>query len=642
MCGIAGALGGRDRIVDTGLLDRLKDHLAHRGPDDEGVEIIDCAGGGRHALGLVHTRLAIIDLSVAGHQPMRDEQTGNWISFNGEIYNFKAIRDRLESMGQIFTSTSDTEVILKAYDIWGLHFLQELNGMFAFALWDQGAQRLLLAVDRFGVKPLYYYEGDDGLLLFSSELRALLATGLVPRRIDPAGLESFLAFGAVQGPQTIVRDVCCMRPGHYAIIKACGTALQPKRYWKPAFSPATARRDKSASEKAQALRTGLEEAVQRHLSSDVPVGLFLSGGIDSSSLVALASQYASEPLKTFAVTFPETWISEAPFSRLIAQKYRTQHSEICLDQSQFLDQLPNVLAAMDQPTFDGVNVFVVSQAARELGLKVALSGQGGDEVLTGYSTYRSIRTLMRCRPFIRFLSSPIREGLASLWNRGSGRSAISAKFADLLRADYDSALSPYLILRSLFLQTARSNLLTATGGQLREGVPLEVERELRDWGTSLDPVNQVSLYEQMTYLANVLLRDSDVMGMAHGLEIRVPFLDHQLVDLLAGMPGRDKYGNGRPKPLLLQAMGDLLPPEIYQRPKAGFTFPWEEWLRSQLRPEIDRVFGTEGLGESIGLEASFCRDLWQSFLQGKSGITWSRVWGLFCLYTWCEKHRVRI
>ncbi|MBT5329277.1 MAG: asparagine synthase (glutamine-hydrolyzing) [Gemmatimonadetes bacterium] len=642
MCGIAGVLGDRDRVVGANLLERLKEHLSHRGPDDEGMEVIDCTDGGRRALGLVHTRLAILDLSVAGHQPMCDAQSGNWISFNGEIYNFRAVRDRLESMGEIFTSTSDTEVILKAYHTWGLHCLQELDGMFALALWDQSAQRLLLAVDRLGVKPLYYYQGDDGLLLFGSELRALLATELIPRRIDPAGLEGYLAFGAVQAPRTIVRDVRCMQPGHYAVIDARGIMVQAKRYWTPAFVPAAEQGHSDTAQLARAVRAGLQESVEQHLVSDVPVGLFLSGGIDSSSLVALASRISSVPLQTFAVTFPEAGFSEAPYSRLIAQKYQTEHREICLDENQCLDLLPEALAAMDQPAFDGTNVFVVSRAVRETGLKVALSGQGGDELLTGYSTYRSIRTLMRCRPLLQLLPGPLREGLAGLWQKGSGRSALGHKFADLLRANDATALSPYLILRALFLQTARDNLLTTAAEDIREGLPVEVERELRDLGGRLDPINQVSLYELSTYLANVLLRDSDVMGMAHGLEIRVPFLHHRFVDLVAGMPGRDKYGTHGTKPLLLQAMGDLLPPEIYQRPKAGFTFPWEHWLRNQLRPQVARTLSAGDVSEGIGLDASFCRDIWQHFERGQSGITWSRVWGLFCLLTWCEKHRVRL
>ena len=642
MCGIAGVLGERDRVVEASLLERLKDHLSHRGPDGEGVEVIDCADGSRRALGLVHTRLAIIDLSATGRQPMRDERTGNCISFNGEIYNFRAIRDRLEAMGQVFTSTSDTEVILKAYEVWGLHCLQELDGMFAFALWDQSAQRLLLAVDRLGVKPLYYHQGDNGLLLFASELRALLATELIPRRIDLSGLEGYLAFGAVQAPRTIVRDVCCMQPGHYVLVDAGGTVVQAERYWTPAFVPTAEQGHIDTAELARRVRAGLQESVEQHLVSDVPVGLFLSGGIDSSSLVALASRISSTPLQTFAVTFPEAEFSEAPYSRLIAQKYQTEHHEICLDEKQCLDLLPDALAAMDQPAFDGTNVFVVSQAVRATGLKVALSGQGGDEVLTGYSTYRSIRTLMRCRPLLQLLPGPLREGLAGLWQKGSGRSALGHKFADLLRANDTTALSPYLILRALFLQTARDNLLMTAAADLREGLPVEVERALRDLGGRLDPINQVSLYELSTYLANVLLRDSDVMGMAHGLEIRVPFLHHRFVDLVAGMPGRDKCSTQGPKPLLLQAMGDLLPPEIYQRPKAGFTFPWEHWLRNQLRPQVARTLSAGDVSEGIGLDASFCRDIWQRFERGQSGITWSRVWGLFCLLTWCEKHRVRL
>ena len=635
MCGVGGALGPRERI--GGLLQKLEPALAHRGPDDAGCEIVDLAEPGTE-LGLVHRRLSIIDLTAAGHQPMRDAATGNWISYNGEIYNYRGLRTRLQGLGHSFTSDSDTEVILKAYGEWGVDCLQRLRGMFAFALWDQRAQRLLLAVDRLGIKPLYYCRTDDGLLLFASEVRALLATECVPRRVDPSGLESYLAFGSVQAPHTIVQGVRCLRPGHYALVDGRGQLARRESYWTPPFVPAAAIGGHAPGQAAD-LREALAESVRLHLVGDVPVGLFLSGGIDSSSLVALASR--DGPVQTFSVVFPEADFSEAPYSRLVAERYRTEHCEISLDQEACLDLLPDALSAMDQPTADGVNVYAISRAIRQAGFKVALSGQGGDELLTGYATYRLALGYMRLLPLVRRIPISLRRLLADAW-RSSRRGLVGHKMSDLLQASDDTALSAYLVLRSLFLDGARRELFELGAGSPLEGIPEEVAGELREWGAGLDPVNRISLYELRTYLANTLLRDSDIMGMAHGLEIRVPFLDHELVEAIAGVPGTAKYGTHKPKPLLLDAMGDLLPREVAHRPKAGFTFPWEHWLRGRLRPLVDECLGNEEQGERIGLNAQFCHELWTAFQQRRGGVSWARVWGLFCLYSWCARHRMLV
>ena len=633
MCGIGGALA--QRVLLPGLLQRLAPALAHRGPDGAGSEIIAFSGEEGRALGLVHRRLAVIDPTDTGHQPMRDSATGNWISFNGEIYNFRVLRRRLQGLGHAFTTASDTEVVLKAYAEWGEDCLQELRGMFAFALWDQVTQRLLLAVDRFGIKPLYYFRGD-GMLLFASEVRALLATEQIPRRLDPAGLASYLAFGSVQAPCAIVRGIHCMRPGTYAVVEPGGEIERAGSYWAPNF----ARSGEAASGRADDLRELLQEAVDLHLVSDVPIALFLSGGIDSSSLVALAARNSA--LQTFSVVFPETDFSEAPYSRLIARRYATEHHEINLDDDACLDLIPDALVAMDQPTADGINVWAISRVVSQAGFKVVLSGQGGDEILTGYSIYHQAQVYMRWQPLIHLMPASLRRVLGDILRRGSGREHSGNKLADLLQASDKTALSAHLILRALFLRGVRDKIAPRCAGQLADGLPEEVAVELRRWGADLDPVNRVSLYEMRTYLANTLLRDSDVMGMAHGLEIRVPFLDHGLVERVAAISGRYKYGVHRPKPLLLDAMGDLLPGEIAYRAKKGFTFPWEYWLRGKLRPRVDSVLGAGDLGEQIGLDAEVCRRLWGDFQKRRGGVTWSRVWGLFCLHAWCARHGMKL
>lgn len=640
MCGIAGLIGISELVTARLLLDKIHKRLAHRGPDDFGIEIINMDRNATRSLSLVHCRLSVIDLSPMGHQPMYDLETGNWIVYNGEIYNFTTLRAQLEGYGHTFSSTSDTEVILKAYAQWGKNCTAELRGMFAFAIWDQLAQCLFLAVDRLGIKPIYYFLGKDGLFIFSSELRALLASELMPRIIDPDGLESFLAFGAVQAPNTIIQSIKCLRPGQYLVVNQGGEIVQRDHYWFPNFVPKDCASNRSESEIVRDLRLQLEDSVQAHLVSDVPIGLFLSGGIDSSSLVALVNEIRSEPPLTFSITFSETEFSEAPFSRLIAQKYRTDHYEICLKEEQFLGTLSSALAAMDQPSIDGTNVFVISEAVRKEGLKVILSGQGGDEILTGYSTYRFVNTFMRYRPLLDMVPYSYRQRMATLWRRGSRHTPIGHKLSDLILVEDDTALQAYLILRTLFLKTARRQLHNSTSNNLYEGLPGEIACYLRKLGGSLDVTNQVSLYELTLYLANMLLRDGDAMGMAHGVEIRVPFLDHKLVDFVGGIPGHFKLDSKLPKPLLIKAMGTLLPPEIYQRPKAGFTFPWEYWMRNQLCTQIGRTLSDRTLGDSIGIEAEFCLNLWKSFLRHQPGVSWSRIWGLFVIYNWCARHHV--
>jgi asparagine synthase (glutamine-hydrolysing) len=640
MCGIGGIITSRQDLEHGGRMHVLAACLAHRGPDDEGIEIVDIRGAESRVLALVHRRLSIIDLSPAGHQPMRDPESSNWIVFNGEIYNFKDLRDELERGGHVFHTNSDTEVILRAYRAWGVSCLERLRGMFAFAIWDDEARKLLLAVDRLGIKPLYYACAPGGEFVFASEVRALLETGLVPRCLDADALESYLAFGAVQAPLTMVRGVRSLLPGHYLEVDATGRVEAERSYWAPPLAAADTALNGRADALVEGLRAELEEAVHYHLVSDVPVGIFLSGGIDSSSLVALVARVASHPPLTFSVVFPETEFSEAPYSRLVAQAHRTRHTEVRLSERDLLDVLPAALGAMDQPTIDGVNVYVVSQAVRRAGLKVVLSGQGGDETLTGYPTYRQMQGFARYHRVLAAVPLPLRRGIGGAVATALRRRTVGHKLSELLQTGA-SALSAYLVLRALFLAPARSALLDdRTSPALVDGLPRAVADELRRLSAGLDPVNQVSLYEMRTYLANMLLRDGDFMSMAHGLEVRVPFLDHKLVEFVARIPGRLKLDPVLPKPLLIRAMGDLLPPAIYQRRKTGFTFPWEYWLRNELRSLVDEMLVDTAIGARLGLNGEVCLRLWRQFLGRAPGVTWSRVWSLFVLYRWCDEHRV--
>lgn len=634
MCGIAGRLG-RSRPDEEETCSMLARALSHRGPDGEGIEKLG-VGDGR-TLALVHRRLSVLDLTEKGRQPMRDPATGNCIIFNGEIYNFKALRAELELAGERFVSQSDTEVLLRVYARHGLGLLDAVQGMFAFALWDAAKRTLLLAVDPLGIKPLYWYSAPDGTFAFASEVRALLDAGIVPRRADLAGLTSYLAYGAVQGPTTAIAGVQALQAGSFLTVTADGFVDGPKRYWRPGFRPAGSSIP-SRSATAERLRGLLDEVTREHLVSDVPVSVFLSGGVDSTVLAFFAARHAPR-LKSFAVSFGESECSEARYAREAARTLGLDHSEMTLTAEDLLARLPHALDAMDQPTLDGTNVFVISKAVRSAGIKVALSGQGGDEVFGGYSTFRLVPRALRWARPLSFAPAAVRRAAAVAWAATRGRE-IPGKIEQFLREGGD-ALSTYLLMRQVFAPETRARLLP-NGTENRSALPDALARELSDGFAGLDPVDAVSLFELRSYLGQMLLRDGDVMSMAHGLEVRVPFLDRRIVNFVASLPGPMKLETGRPKPLLLDAAAGAVPRSIWARPKQGFTFPWEEWLRGRLKPFGDEAMNDSATWGSLGFEPREVKRLWAGFQERRAGLSWSRVWALIALREWAVRRRVTL
>lgn len=594
---------------------------------------------GRHdvALLLGHTRLKILDLTDAASQPMMDPETGNIIVYNGEIYNFAALRDALEAEGVMFTSTGDTEVLLKAYGCWGLESLNRAFGMFAFALWDEARQRCVLARDHLGIKPLYVARLEDGLL-FGSEVRALLATDLLPRRLDPIGLASFLAYGAVQGPATLIAGIESLPAGSY-LEAAPGESPTPVRYWHVPFAP----EDSAAPprhELVARLREVLITAVRDHLIADVPIGAFLSGGVDSSSLVILMREVGLGSVHSFSVGFDEREYSEHEYSRLVARRFSHEHIEIKLSADECLAVLPDAVAAQDQPTIDGVNVYMISRAVRSSGIKVVVSGQGGDELFAGYTTFPRVAALARAAWAWR-LPRGLREACGMVWRRARGRWLVDDKIAEILVTD-GNPLHVYLVLRELFDAGTRDRLVDASGQEdgMAWGLPHRTYQHLRAAAAQLDPVNCVSLFELATYLGHMLLRDGDFMSMAHSLELRVPYLDRRVVEFVAGLPGSAKLSRRPAKALLIEAMLGALPTKIYERPKHGFTFPWDLWLRERLREMVAASLDRPDAGEAIGLRPRRVQELWRAFLGGAPGVTWSRVWGLYVVDEWCRRQGV--
>lgn len=623
-------------------LARATEAIRHRGPDDSGVQVIKVAAPSPLEVGLGNRRLSILDLSPAGRQPMCDPETGNWIVYNGEVFNFRAVRDRLEGEGVRFTSQSDTEVVLKAYGRWGERCLEEFRGMFAFAVWDAPRRRLFVARDRLGVKPLYYSHAG-GHFSFSSEVRALLEGGLVPRRLSRAGLLDYLSFGSACDPASLVEGVSALRPGHYLTWE--GGRVDEVEYWDlggggqgraraEAASPAGANGG-GGRKTPDELRGVLIEAVSLRLVSDVPVGVFLSGGIDSSLLVGLISREIGASVNTFSIVFDEADYSEASFSRDVARRFGTDHHETLLSQDEAFEAVPRALAAMDQPTVDGINTYVVSREARRAGLKVALSGLGGDEVFAGYSTFRRVARMERFASAWGRLPASVRgaaaAGVSNFMPRGYG----AHKLNTLVRGE-GGGTHPYFLSRMLFVPEQRRRLLRSGGPVVSEQAERAAADMLRRAG-HFDEVNRVSYLELRNYMVNTLLRDADSMSMAHGLEVRVPLLDHKLVEHVFSLPGGMKVDRRTPKPLLVGAVAGLLPDEVVYRPKRGFTLPFESWLRGRFRGEMERVLvhAADNPAQEF-IDRGAVRQTWQDFLSGD--LSWSRPWALYVLGRWCEMH----
>jgi asparagine synthase (glutamine-hydrolysing) len=624
VCGIAGFIAPGNQAAETRMLHALR----HRGPDGAGSASLR---HGEHTAGWFgHTRLAILDLSAAGRQPMCTEDGRFHIIHNGEIFNFRELRRKLEQTGERFTSQSDTEVILKAYRKWGEKCLEELRGMFAFAIWDAACGKLFLARDRLGIKPLYYHV-RGGQLIFASEVRAVLACDMVPRRLNSAGIRSYLQFGSVCDPDTLIEGVTALLPGHYLVWQ--DGALRDVEYWDapgtdPCRIPAR-HAEKPDRETVAELRGVLEETIRCSLVSDVPVGVFLSGGLDSSALVGLLSRSSPLPVSTFSIIFQEAEFNEAAHSRAVAAHFGTDHHEIIVRPREALAAISDAIHAMDQPTVDGINTYIVSREARLAGVKVALTGLGADEVFGGYSSFK---TVPRMEQFLRtWERTPqlLRSGLCACMGKLAPRGDLYHKLDALIQTN-GARLHPYHLSRALF-------------------VPKRIKPMLRAWGDTnngshecaqvppqalqLDPVNRVSYLELRNYLANMLLRDADCMSMSQGLEVRVPFVDHKLVEFIFRLPGAFKVSAHGVKPLLVQAAADLLPEPIIRRLKQGFTLPFAHWMRGELHHEVHKVFARDvALLEEI-MDLDSVRAVWREFLDART--SWTRPWALYVLLRWC-------
>ena len=645
MCGIAGgAFWGhrvdRSRAVDA--VTSMVQQLTHRGPDGHGVVTSPAPRDGsdiRPYAVLGHTRLAIIDVSSAGAQPMGSPD-GHWVAFNGEIYNFAELRRELEARGVSFCSHSDTEVILRGYAVWGLDLLPRLRGMFAFALWDATNSRLVIARDRLGIKPVYVHR-DETHLMFSSEVRALLASGLVSRQLDHTAVWQYLGYQTFPAPRTLVAGVRALPPASWLTVDGKGHVEQGT-YWRM-LDPHRPTLDVSPSSATAMVADALRSSVTAHLVSDVPVAAFLSGGIDSSAIVALMHEAGVTP-RTFSVGFDEQAFDESPHAALIAQRFSTEHTHIRLSAAEALAQLPSALQALDQPSGDAVNTYVVSAAVHQHGVKVALSGLGGDEVFGGYPSFRRLARTATAGRLWRRTPSALRRLAGAATRTLGGRTIAAGKTAALLESSGQVA-EMFPVMRQLLSPQQRETLLTA---HVLTRIDSFVDPYVTLLGAAYDEAPRASTFEQVsfaesrTYMHDLLLRDTDQMSMAHALEVRVPLLDHSLIELVMSLPDSAKIPTTTPKGLLVHALDGLLPDSIVHRPKQGFALPIATWMRGPMKQFCADRLGERGLAGRGLCDPRALTTMWRTFLDGDRRVSWSRIWMLVALDAWLERHSLTV
>ncbi len=649
MCGIAGAVGALDATILAGVR-RASERERHRGPDAEGFFASAETGAG---VAFAHRRLAIIDLSADGVQPMSDPSGDVVIVYNGEIYNYRTLRAELESHGVAFKSASDTEVLLQAYLRWGDACLERLVGMFAFSLWDRRRRRVLLARDRLGIKPLYFarvHRPAGDVVLFASELRALLASDFVERRLDPLALQTCLWHGFVVGSQALACGVRRLEPGTAMAIELDSLVTREWRYWSlPRYAP--------RSDALETLRDTLEDAVKIRLVADVPLGIFLSGGIDSSAVSALAARSATGPLRTFNVGFAEQSFDESRHARTVAQHLGAEHTEVRLSQASFVARLDDALGCLDQPSFDAINTYFVSRAVREAGITVALAGTGGDELFGGYPSFTDLPRLARAARLAGVLPAALVRGLARAfvrWKLGPPGAvepqARWGKLPDAL-AQRGQLGDLYQLACGLFTPGFLEALAPGLDWtRTRLGLDLERSARLTASVAQSPELHAVSMLELASFVGERLLPDTDSASMAVSLEVRVPLLDHRVVELLAATSLDRRFRPVGRKQLLRDLGLRGLPAELFERAKSGFELPMRDWMTgsptssigTKLRERIDAVFADRSSVAAAGLEPDKVERLWRAFKGGDPGVYWSRPWSLFALLDWCARERMSL
>lgn len=628
MCGIAGIFDTREaRRVDASLLERMNQSQFHRGPDDGGVHI-------EPGVGLAHRRLSIIDLSN-GHQPLFNEDGSVVVVYNGEIYNFPELTTELLAAGHQFRTHCDTEVIVHAWEEWGEACVDRFRGMFAFAIWDRNQGGLFLARDRLGIKPLHYALLNDGRLLFGSELKSLLVYDGLPRTIEPRSVEDYFALGYVPEPRTIFKDVFKLPPGHTLRIRRGDTRLQPRQYWDVDFSPNGVTDEKDACEQ---MIERLEEAIRIRMIADVPLGAFLSGGVDSSAVVALMAGLNNGPVNTCSISFGDPAYNESNFASMVADQYHTDHQtgEVSADDFDLMEKLVDIY---DEPYADSsaMPTYRVCELARKR-VTVALSGDGGDENLAGYRRYRWHMYEHKMRSILPLsLRRPLFGTLGRLYPKADWAPKVlraKSTFEALARDDVEGYFHSVSILGDSIRATLFSS---AFHSELQGHRAVDVFRE-HARNAPEHPLSRVQYLDMKTYLVGDILTKVDRASMAHGLEVRVPILDHKLVEWMAGLPPGLKLRGKEGKYLFKKSLESRLPKEILYRPKMGFAVPLAGWFRGPLRERVRKSLLGPTMLESGIFDGNFLRQIVDQHQSGRRNFS-DPIWTLLMFEAFLRKQQ---
>ena len=620
MCGICGIGIPKklNRKVDESQIKAMRDAMTHRGPDDSGIFL----GG---SVGLGHRRLSIVDLG-GGQQPMSNEDDTIWIAFNGEIYNHASLRPMLESQGHVYRSASDTETIIHLYEEKGVRAVEDLRGMFAFAIWDWKQRRLVLARDRLGIKPLYYTLSDTGVFHFASEIKSLINVGAVKAELNYDALADYAANRATSGEETLFRGIKRLMPGH-TLVWSDGL-ITIERYWDLSFRKS----DEHLSEDAcvEQFSDLFRQSVQLRLMADVPLGMFLSGGIDSSAIAACMSEMVREPIKTFSVAFQEREANELEYARIVAQTFKTDHHEIIVSPEQFFEALPALVYQEDEPIAhpSSVPLYFVSKLASEH-VKVVLTGEGSDELLAGYDKYRkTVYNLALGRAYHRVAPAPLRRLIKRMIETGPGSGKLARTFLALSPGIEDIYFDNF----SVFSRATQTRLFTErTKEQIKERNPY---RDALDHIAQTDAdslLDQLLAADIKTYLHELLMKQ-DQMSMAASIESRVPFLDHKLVEFAARLPVKMKLRGFTTKYILRRAMADRLPKAILTRKKMGFPVPIGTWLGGRFTHLLDEYALSPRAIERGIFDADFVRNLVARHRAGENHS--EKLWALINFEIW--------
>jgi asparagine synthase (glutamine-hydrolysing) len=646
MCGICGKINFNGQPVESDHLKKMCQALSYRGPDDSGYYIPKLNYNNRKKqpnVGFGHKRLSIIDLSNAGQQPMSNEDGTIWITYNGEIYNYKSLADDLKNKGHQFRSDTDTEVILHLYEEKGLRAVQHLNGMFAFAIWDENLDRLLICRDRIGIKPLVYYY-DSEHFVFASEIKALLTDPTISKNIDYHALQLYLSFNFIPAPFTIFKNVRKLEPGHSLVLQD-GT-VEINSYWDLPNSIdqeiASLSQSKQINFYKKTLYENLNDAVRSRMVADVPLGAFLSGGIDSSIIVALMALNSKKPVKTFSIGFKDDHLyDETHYAREVAERYQTDHHEFKLEYRDLLDVLEDIISAFDEPFADSSSIptFIVSRETKKF-VTVALSGDGGDELFAGYRSYLGQYWYDRYMNIPALFRIGILENIIQKMPDSRDVKILeyirrAKKFIKATKGSFPERL---LSLKEVFPKEVRSKIILdhlKSGNGSPDPALNWISKLLSSYES--DPINRILYTDFKDSLPGDMLTKVDLMSMKNSLEVRVPFLDHRVAELAFRMNGSLKLSKGKTKYILKETFKHLLPASIYNRPKAGFEVPISRWLRTDIRFLIDQYLNRKILNQHGIFDFKLVDDLIRKHMTNETDTSWM-LWNLITFQCWYEKY----